>query len=443
MYLSRKKICILHVGNMKNRGTQALITTDVKIIKKITDYGSDVSISTTDINGVKNLSLPVENIVPPFVDIPFEKADDLLRKLGYKSRNINYLIFSLFYFLSMIMQSLITIFSSLFFKIGIKPIFKSDLFNIIKNCDLIVSCSDENFKEGSVVLPLNVYWLFTWWSLLFSRLWDISIARYFGKPIIMFPNSVGPFKTPIGRFLTRVALNNCKVLLLREPISLDFLKEINVHSNMILTGDIAMLYEENLKNDDGNKKSNIVIGVSPGYYAQTLSKVNIMKYLLSHARTLDRIIEIYDAEIRFLPHYISGFKGDDLDVSEKIFKLMKNKKNSSIILTKNLMDFKKQLNFLDVHISSKMHPTILATSSYIPTVSIVYDHKQVGYYKLLNMEEYLIDLLDINERLLFNKLDSMIKNKILLEEKLRIEIPVIKENTVNVIEKIFNKFVKE
>ena len=51
--MSAFKTHFIHVGNMNNKGTQALFSSDVAIIKEISSDAS-VSVSTPDISGVQS-----------------------------------------------------------------------------------------------------------------------------------------------------------------------------------------------------------------------------------------------------------------------------------------------------------------------------------------------------------------------------------------------------
>ena len=49
------KIHMIHVGNMKNKGTQALFSADVKTINELVDGDVSISVTTTDVEGVESL----------------------------------------------------------------------------------------------------------------------------------------------------------------------------------------------------------------------------------------------------------------------------------------------------------------------------------------------------------------------------------------------------
>ena len=71
---------LVHVGHMANKGTQALLTCDVQVIKEIIK-DSAISVSTTDVEGVEQLGLRLKAVLPPMIDIPYEKADRYVKNV--------------------------------------------------------------------------------------------------------------------------------------------------------------------------------------------------------------------------------------------------------------------------------------------------------------------------------------------------------------------------
>ena len=52
---------VIHVGDMTNKGTEALIRTDVDILKELLG-GGIVNVSTTDTEGTLRLKIPCDNV---------------------------------------------------------------------------------------------------------------------------------------------------------------------------------------------------------------------------------------------------------------------------------------------------------------------------------------------------------------------------------------------
>jgi polysaccharide pyruvyl transferase WcaK-like protein len=412
---------------MNNIGTKALLSSDVAIIREITAGKVAISVSTSDIEGVEGLNLNLGAVVPPFIDIPFQKADSMAKKYDFQRESLKYKVFALGFLFFMTIQAALSMFSVLLLKVGGSPLDRHDAFERLAESDLVVSYSDENFKETASSFPLNPFWVINWWSMLISRTWQILLAKSLGKTVVMFPNSVGPFRTSVGTFLTKLALNSCDFVLAREAISYNIIKSLGIHSNIILTADTALLFKSSNECLAGNFNG-LKIGVSPGIYGNSLSETEVDRYILAHAQVLDDCIEKYGTKIFFLPHFVMGFSHDDLQMSRRIYAQMTYKHDVEIIYEPELEKFKVILNEMDMVISSKMHPAILASTGYVPIVCIVYDHKQTGFFQRLGMTDCIMDVRRVSYEGLSRKVDHVWNKREAMSVSLKKQIPLLQAN---------------
>ncbi|MBN2259200.1 MAG: polysaccharide pyruvyl transferase family protein [Clostridiales bacterium] len=433
------KVHVIHVGTMDNRGSQALILSDISIIREITGGDVDLSVSTNDVEGVKKLNADLKSVVSPFVDIPFQKVDALGKKYNFQRTSLKYKMFALGFLFFMGIQCLSSIFSVILLKLGVRPFYRYENLKNLKECKLVVSYSDENFKETASSLPLNVFWVISWWSMLISRTWEILIAKSLSKPVVMFPNSIGPFRTYVGESLTKLALNSCDFVLARESISYEIAKSLQINSNIILTADTALLFKSSAPFPEDDF-SELNIGVAPGIYGKSLSKDEVHQFIFSHAQALDDCIKKYNTKIFFLPHFVNGFSNDDLQMSKSIYSQMINKENAEIIYEPNVEKYKVILQKMDVLISSKLHPAILASSSFIPVVCIIYDHKQTGFFQRLGMINCTLDVRMVSYEKLSQKIDYVWYNKKELSLSLKRQIPHLQNDIRQAIRKAIIPF---
>jgi colanic acid/amylovoran biosynthesis protein len=428
---------------MANKGTQALISSDVSIIRSIAGDDAVISVSTTDTAGVKKLGLPLAAILPATVDIPYERADSFAKRFGYTRNSFSYKFFALCSLFLMLVQMSLSLVSIVFVKAGLKAFYRPKLLAAVKDCDVVVSCSDENFKESASMLPLNVYWVVSWWSMLIVRVWEIFVAKSFRKPIVMFPNSMGPFRTAIGRLLSRMALNNCVSVLIREPISYGVVESLMISSRKILTSDTALTLDSEGINSKFVKDSKGSIGVSPGLYAHSLAKKRVQQYILDHAKALDRAIEKHGFSVVFLPHYISGFQFDDLDMCKLIIGKMEHSDKARIIEPKDLGEFRSIVSQMDLIVSSKMHPAVLAASVHVPIVFVAYDHKQTGFAASLSLSDCLISLNEVTCARLLSKIDHVWNSKAEIKALLKARVPELQKNVRKSIESAMAPFIRK
>lgn len=432
------EVFIIHVGSLNNKGTKALLRTDISLIDEILGEGVKLSVSGTDVKGLK-LLVKSSSIFPTMVNVPFEVADFFAMKSRFARDSWSYKIFALGSLIMMPVQMLLSAFSATLLKIGLRPFYRSKLLERMKNCNIIISCSDENFKEGVSLLSSNAYWVLTWWTLLLSRTWDVLIAKFLGKPLIMFPNSVGSFRTLVGRILARLALSRFDCILVREQKSYDILDSMGIQSPKILTADITLLMNATSKASIGDLKRPI-IGVCVGVYSHTLSERQTCKFIQDIAEALDETVEKHGFSVVFLPHYVSGFRYDDLEVTQLVFSRMRTKTRAKIINTLNVEDFKCFLSQTDLVLSSKMHPAVLAVGSFVPAVCIAYDDKQIGFFTQLGMTDCLLPINDVSKENLESKIDYVWARKAAIKANLQRRIPVLQANIKEALKRVLSAF---
>lgn len=425
------KIHIIHVGHMSNKGTQALLKSDDIALREIVNGKVSLSVSTTDIPGVERLNLPQGTIIlPTLIDIPYIVADNLAKKMGISRKSIRYKVLSLYSLLLMFIETALLVPSVLLTRIGLPSLYKNSVLKQMAHSDVVVSCSDENFKETASMLPLNIYWAVTWWTMLFERMIEVSVASFLGKPLVMFPNSVGPFKTRLGLLMSKLALNNFDSLIIRDSVSYNALKKLGVVPKMILTSDAALLFKAD-SSVPVHKFTAPSIGVSIGVYNQSISEQDFENFLTENAKALDKIVELYDLDVCFLPHFITGFANDDLEVSKIVMSKMMHRNRARVFKIDRLEEFKLCLEQMELLISSKMHPMVLATSGYVPTVCIAYDHKQTGFLNDLGLKDFLIPLKDIDSEKIILKVEKVIEERSKIVSILKEKIPQLQSEVKN------------
>lgn len=419
----RKRIHIVHVGNMANKGTQALLKSDVSVIREILNDEVSISVSTADVQGVNEMGLPVEAVVPTLIDIPYEVADLYAKRSGWTTRGFRYKVIALLSLFDVFFQMYFSFLSAIMIRLGLKAFYRPEIMHLMSKCDVIVSCSDENFKESASLLPIRAYWLATWWSLLSSKTWIILVARWLRKPVVMFPNSIGPFRTSIGRILSRMALNSCSSVLIRDRASYAIAAELGIKSRKVLTSDTALL----LKGSNRQRLGKAVVGVCAGLYSKSLSDEKMQEYVSAHVEALDRVIEDLGVSIVFLPHYVTGFQEDDLSISQMIRGRMRHQDRTSIIEVKTIEEFKSLVGSTDLVVSSKMHPCVLAASSFVPSLCIAYDHKQTEFFSSIGVDQDLLPINDVTGERLYEKIVELWREREERRRLLEARVPVLQQ----------------
>jgi polysaccharide pyruvyl transferase WcaK-like protein len=385
--------------------------------------------------------------MPPLIDTPVARADLHAKKKGCNRETWRYKLYAVVYSLLMFLQVFLCLVSITLTKFHLKGIYRPKVITQLREADVIIFSGGEGVKEGSSYVPydtyirrkpaLLMYHIIYWWLILFSRMCTIVIIRkIFKKPIVVFPNSIGPFRTLFGRFMAKIILRNVNILLVRDFKSSELLNDMNIpHS---VTTDVALLF-----NADQVKSTKLsttrLVGVSPGILDHSFPDNLKRRYILAHSKVLDHLAED-GFNIIFLPSCLSGLKHDDLEVCRSILRNMTNKNKTRIIKVKTADEFKYLLDQLDLLISTRMHPCILACTNNVPFVSILYDHKQESLLEFLGLENCAVDINSISYDNLLSATMFVWNNKEKIKRLLASKVPTLQDDVRTKIRQAILKF---
>jgi polysaccharide pyruvyl transferase WcaK-like protein len=429
-----QEVLIIHVGSVTNKGTLALVKAQTSELRRIFRTVS-IAASTCDVEELKAL-VPSVTPVSLLIDIPHEKADISAMNHEIDRDSYLYKLLLMAYSIRMLFEIPVCLMSSFLYQLGFTGSYKSSVISYIAGSDLIISTADENFKEGASSLPYNIYWRFISWTTLLSRTLEVLISKYvFKKSIIVFPNSIGPFRTFVGCFLGKLIFNNTDLLLLRERYSLEWVRKLGLKTPTFVTSDIALLNDiQKPHATNPSKYDKPLLAVCPGIYAAALSQTQQNDYLNAHARVLDKFIDEYGVRVIFLPLEITGRKNDDYSFCKLILEKMRNSAFAEIVKTKSLEDFSARVSQSELMLSSRMHPTVMASSCRVPVVVITYDYKQLGLMEQLDLDSYVIDINKVAYENLMWTMEKAWKNRRFIREHLEMQIPILQSKIKHTIE---------
>jgi polysaccharide pyruvyl transferase WcaK-like protein len=170
-----------------------------------------------------------------------------------------------------------------------------------------------------------------------------------------------------------------------------------------------------------------LLAVCPGIYAAALSQTQQNNYLTAHVRALDEFIDEYGVRVIFLPLEITGRKNDDYSFCKSILEKMRNSAFAEIVKTKSLEDFCARVSQTELMLSSRMHPTVIASSCRVPVVVITYDYKQLGLMEQLGLDRYVIDVNKVTYENMISTMEKAWKNRRFIREHLGLQIPILQD----------------
>lgn len=267
---------------------------------------------------------------------------------------------------------------------------KFDIAQEYKKSDIVVSCGGAflySKTKSKVELTIINHFL------------QIAYALSLGKKVVIYSQSIGPFKNPVVRHIAKKILKKVDMIFVREEISSKILNSLGL-SNFKLSADSAFSLEKEtfqLENIINDEEKYIAITVRqwdfPGHDNRAVLYRN---YISNIAKLIDYIIDKYNYEIIFIPQVIGPNKHEDDRVAfNDLIKEIKRKEKVNLkLLSYDLTPGQIKYIYTKCRalIGTRMHSNIFALSESIPVIAISYEHKTNGIMEMLNMSNFTVNI---------------------------------------------------
>ena len=312
-----------------------------------------------------------------------------------------------------------------------KLVNSEESFKAMEESDIIVVCGG-GFLGGKKFDSL-------------MHLFQIYANTKFNKPVIIMGTSIEPIKNKIIKRYTEKVLKKVDYVYAREKITFDYLKSFMDKDKYALIPDMAFMLEDKKEKSqliDFKKDNNILIGITVRKWNFPNSenpKKSMENYINAVTKCMEKNIKEKNAIFVFIPQVIVEY-GDDTLVAKEIKKRITNEnKDKFIILEEDLspVELKTTIWNLDYFIGTRMHSNIFATTMGVPTVAIAYEKKTNGIMQTVGLDKYIVEIDEITEEKLEEKLDELIQNNEEIRKRLDKKIIEIREKIKQKIEIVF------
>ncbi len=354
-------------------------------------------------------------IIPRLFDVSCINHAKKIYSLEFIGKNIPFLAKTFYAFLS----------SYLLFAIKKKRT-KNGTLKAYREADLILSAG------GDFITEEYAYFL---------RFYEISLIKKLDKPIILYAQSIGPFKKRNVKIATKY-LNKVDAILARDKTTFDLLKSYGIKVPIHQTADAVIL----LKTKDSEKAQEAVkkykinentIGfvVRDKKYTD-ITEDDYKEYISGSVKLIE-----YAKEKGLRPMFIAPNQEDFQ--TEK----MMNERyslNLEIIKTEDFMpgEIKQIFSKMKILVSARLHPTIIATTAKTPVIGIGKEFKMKSYLIQTGLEKYYMDMIPFDfekSKLLIDKiLDNYSEVENVLDESVEKMVKLSKENAIRV-RKVFGE----
>ena len=343
------RICLMwHNLNSANYGVGALAIAHLSIITKVAKQSG--------------LSVEIETLGTPSSN-GLEIQSDIEERLGI---TIVHKVFSL----RAIVKNLVTL--------------NWGEINVFKSCQY-----DFVFDIGEGDSFSDIYGL--------KRFFIFSLSKWFVLketiPLVISPQTIGPFKYRLASKIATYLMHKSKAIYVRDYKSSNYLKEMGVKYTEV--SDVAFL----LPFDSMTKlKDSVGINISGLLWYGGYTKNNQFNLGVDYQKLVIDIINGYlkrGKQVYLISHVIT----DTVEVEDdyRVSELVKNKffsANESVLIApkfKSPIHAKSFMSQMEWFLGSRMHATIGALSSGVPTIPLAYSRKFTGVFESINYP-YTIDI---------------------------------------------------
>jgi len=241
---------------------------------------------------------------------------------------------------------------------------------------------------------------------LYYYLSILILAKIFKKKAFIIGQGIGPINRNINRILTKITLNKCDLISVRDGASKKLLEEIGVKKEIFVTQDLSFLYEiEFLKNDLSHTQYNIL---------QVKGRENIdIEEMADIARLMhDKTKE----EIVILPFF--------RDVDEPFAREIEKRTGFKVLVKDNVDEVLTIMNSAHIIVGMRYHSLLFSILLQKPVLPIFYDNKMRNLSKFFELDGIDIDKLNLPN---FSKaFDTLLKNEEEIKKRIKDKLPIAK-----------------
>ena len=268
---------------------------------------------------------------------------------------------------------------------------------------------------------------------LIIAIYVMALGIFSGKPVYLYPQSIGPLKYKWECFLIRWLAMKTRIFMVREKISLDQLEKCGVKQEQVrLIPDTAFDFQTGVDagewfQNHGFRTGNVpLMGMTVIQWdAQNKDFSDQAKYeLMMGALAREFILKYRGKVVIFTQVWGPSESQDDRPAAQRVAKLLADLQECILLLDEPLSPslLKSLYAHMDLFTGTRMHSNIFALSQGIPVIAIGYYHKTQGIMRMLGLQDWVVEINHIEKNNLLFLLDQLWENRLALKESISIKV---------------------
>lgn len=253
----------------------------------------------------------------------------------------------------------------------------------IRRCDLV-------FDIGGGDSFTDIYGLKRFFTIWVTK----ARSLFAGKPLILSPQTVGPFDKWWSKPLARAVMNRARFVASRDAPSTRFLKELGVRAPVLEATDVAMgmSYTRPAPRADG--KVRVGLNVSGLLFNGGYTKSNQFGLKGDYPALIREIIGWFAAREEVELHLVGHVQSEHIAVEDdqRVSAVLAQEFPGTVLapVFATPIEAKSYIAGMDFFMGARMHATIAAFSTGVPVVPMAYSRKFAGVFGTLGYD-YVAD----------------------------------------------------
>ena len=272
-------------------------------------------------------------------------------------------------------------------------------------------------------------------------MYAILLGVLAGKPVYLLPQSIGPIKRRWEGWLLGRLLDRVRMVMVREQLSYQLVQQCKVRKpHVYLLPDMAFILPE-----AAQEEADVWLaaqGIAPlekrprlgitlvNWVAQNKNFTRQEVYEQACAAAARWFIERQHGRVILFPQVWGPTEDQDDRIPAKRLVEQLPELAESIHLISNPLPpalIKTVYGKMDLFIGTRMHSNIFALSEGVPVIAIGYQYKTRGIAEMAGMGDWVIEIQDVDEKLLVTRLETLWEKRLKIREQLHRTIPGIIE----------------
>lgn len=248
-------------------------------------------------------------------------------------------------------------------------------------------------------------------NYLITLVFLVPLARLFGCKVVCYSCGLGPFPSAISRLLARWTINGCDLVMVREQDSAQLAREIGVRKPIEVTGDAAFI---NPVSDDGRAVQILrELDIDPGAKILAINVTAYMDRWLARDEKMTRDADLLSSVAEgirraraavaepFVPLVICTQPMDE-QTCRRLGEAIGAKVLSNATYLSH--DIQAVMRRCQLMLGMRFHSIVLASSVETPVMALNYAPKVRGFMRMLQCEEFGLELANVTPALLASKI---------------------------------------